>query len=192
MRRRRPCPRFRWLLAVEGGGGRVIAGIAVGLVGLVCVVGGGVVGLVTATQSSIDPLAEARTPGTARFVAEDAKYDVSLVRVRTDSARTAASFTCEVALADGTTKTIDGSIQAIGPTTANIESIGSFDAVAGATSVFCEADGGDNRFIVDKQSAWKRVGTVVLAVGIPILLAGAGLILAGIFWRKPAQAADPS
>lgn len=165
--------------------GWIIAGVLLALFGLFVTLGAAVVTLVDKTASSLDPIAEARTPGTATFVAEDAEYEVLSVRRRTDSARSAASFRCEVTLADGRTISLDGSAQAVSVEAANTETIGSFDAVEGDTAVFCEADGGDNRFVVDKQSALGRWGLRLLVVGVVVLLAGVGLLLGGIFWTKP-------
>jgi hypothetical protein len=170
--------------------GWIVGGVLVALFGLFVTLGGAVVTLVDKTVSSLDPIAEARTPGTATFVAEDAEYEVLSVRRRTDSARGAEDFECEVTLADGRTISLDGSVQAVSVAAANTETIGSFDAVAGETAVFCDADGGDNRFVVDKRGALGRWGMRLLLSGVVVLLAGTGMLLGGIFWKKPPRASD--
>ena len=166
----------------------IVVGVIVATIGLVALIGGAIATAISRTSSSVDPIAEARTPGTATFEAEAQEYDILLVRARGDSARTAESITCEVTLADGSTVAVDGSVQATSEEVGNIETVGSFDAVAGPTSVFCDADGGDNRFVIDEESTLEKVGFIVLIGGVVVLLMGAGMILGGIFLKKTVPA----
>ena len=75
--------------------------------------------------------------------ADDATYEVLLVRSRHDtSPAAAANIVCAVNLANERTITLDGSRQATSTDAANTATIGTFDAVAGLTAVTCDADGG--------------------------------------------------
>ena len=167
--------------------GWIVWGIVVAVVGLLITIGGGIALLISQTASSLDPVAEAHTPGTASFVAEAVTYKVLLVTGRRGPAASSATMVCQVTLADGTTITLDGSVQAVSTEAANTESIGSFDAVAGDTSVTCESSNDGVRFVVDEEGALDRVGTWVLLGGVIVLLAGVGLILGGVFMKKPAR-----
>jgi len=160
-------------------------GILIAVGALVVTIGAGVAILVDKTASAIDPEAEARTPGTARLDADEATYEILLVRSRRDtSAASAGNVVCTVELADERTITVDGSHQTVGTDAGNTSTIGSFDAVAGPTAVTCDARGGEVRFVVDKVSSVGRIANWVLAGGIAGLLAGAGLVLGGIFWKR--------
>jgi hypothetical protein len=166
--------------------GWIIWGIVLAVVAVLVIIGGGVAMVASRTASWLDPVAEARTPGTATFVAENETYDVLLIEERHASARSAASFRCVVTLADGRTIDLDGSVQDVSTEIANTESIGQFDAVPGATSVFCDADGGDNKFVVDTESLLAKAALWVLLGGVALLLVATGLILGGVFLKKPA------
>ncbi|MDP2289601.1 MAG: hypothetical protein Q8M22_00335 [Actinomycetota bacterium] len=168
--------------------GWIISGILVAVFGLLMLIGGAVASLISRTASSLDPVAEARTPGTATFEAKDATYDVLLVRRRADSFREASDFLCTVTLANGKVIELDGRFQAVSDQTANTESIGSFDAVPGHTSVFCDADGGDNRFVVDEESLLQRLSLWFILGGTGVLLLGTGMILGGVFLKKTTPA----
>ena len=168
-------------------GSWIVCGILITIGALAVTIGAGIAILVDKAASAIDPEAEARTPGTARLDAEKATYEVLLVRSRRDtSAASAGSVVCTVELADERAITLDGSRQAVSTQAANTETIGSFDAVAGRTTVTCDADGADVRFVVNEVSRVGRIANWVLAGGIAGLLAGAGLILGGIFWKRTA------
>lgn len=165
--------------------GWIIWGIVVAVLAVLVMIGGAVAMVVSRTASSLDPVAEARTPGTATFVAEKETYDVLLVKERRQTARSASSFRCAVALADGRTISLDGSVQDVGTEVANTESIGRFDAVPGQTSVYCEADSDGNRFVVDTQSLLAKAALWILLGGVALLLLATGLILGGVFLKKP-------
>jgi len=163
----------------------IIWGILIAVGTLALTIGAGVAILVDKTASAIDPEAEARTPGTARFDADKATYEVLLVRERRNrSPASAANVVCTVELANERTITLDGSRQGVSTVAANTATIGSFDAVAGQTDVTCEADGATVRFVVDKESAVGRIAHWLLLAGIAGLLVGIGLILGGIFWKR--------
>ena len=104
---------------------------------------------------------------------------------RDTSTASAGNVVCTVELANERTITVDGSYQAASTDAGNTSTIGSFDAVAGQTAVTCDARGGEVRFVVDKVSSLGRIANWVLVGGIAGLLAGAGLILGGIFWKRP-------
>lgn len=167
----------------------MVAGIVVAVVGLLLAVGGAVAGAVEQTRSSADPIAEARTPGSLEF---DAAAETYLVSISVDNAADVDSVSntrCSIRRADGTSVDLDGGIQAIGETTGKVAKVGSFTAVPGATTVSCESARDGVRFFVDDESALHRYGTVAAIVGMVTLLAGAGLILLGVFTRKRPAAA---
>lgn len=161
----------------------VVAGILVAVVGVLVLIGGAVASLVSDTASSVDPVAEARSPGTASFTAKATTYDVTMVRERGES-DSAAGYRCTVTLADGSTLELDGSRQSFSTETPSMKSIGSFDAIAGPTSVFCENENGSTRFVVDEESTADRLLPYLLGAGIGLLLFGAALILLGVFRKK--------
>ena len=163
----------------------IVWGVLFAVGALAVTIGAAVAILVDKTASALDSEAEARTPGTARFDADDATYEVLLVRSRHDTSPAAAgNVVCAVNLANERTITLGGSRQATSTEAANTATIGTFDAVAGQTAVTCDADGGEVRFVVDKVSTVGRIANWVLLAGIAALLAAAGLILGGIFWKR--------
>ena len=167
----------------------VVVGIGVALLGLAVTIGGAVASVVSRTSSSLDPIAEARTPGTARFDAADDSYLIFMARGRRDDdARTPEDFVCDVRLANERHIIIDGSDQAVVSEINNTISIGTFDAVAGPTTVTCEADGGDIRFVVDTESTAEKISLWIILGGVAVLLVGAGLVISGVFWKKPVPA----
>lgn len=163
--------------------GMVITGIIIGVLGIVTMIGGAVASLASQTASSIDPIAEARAPGTATFTAEKATYNIMQVRERGES-RSVSGYRCTVTLADGRTIAIDGSRQSVSTESPGIQSIGSFDATPGPTSVHCENENGNTRFVVDDESAVERWLPYILGAGGALLFIAAGLILFGIFRKK--------
>ena len=167
--------KIRWKL--------VIAGIIVAVIGVLTLVGGAVASIVSTTASSIDPVAEARSPGTATFTAKATTYDVTMVRERGES-DTASGYRCTVTLADGSTLQLDGSRQNVSTESPSMKSIGSFDAVAGPTSVFCENSNGSTRFIVDEESTADRLLPYLIGAGVGLLLIATAMILLGIFRKK--------
>lgn len=165
--------------------GWIVGGILVAVAAVVVTIGAGIAIVVDKAASTLDPEAEARTPGTARLDAEKATYEVLLVHSRRDtSAASAANVVCTVELANERTITLDGSRQAMSTDAGATSTIGSFDAVAGTTTVTCDAGEADVRFVVDKASSVGRIANWVLFGGVAGLLSGAGLILAGIFWKR--------
>lgn len=167
--------KIRWKL--------VIAGIVLAVFGILTLIGGAVASLASQTSSSLDPVAEARSPGTATFTAEATTYNVMMVRGRGES-NSAAGYRCTVTLADGRTVELDGSRQSVSTESPGIKSIGSFDAVAGPTSVFCENDNGSTRFVVDDESTVDRLLPYILGAGGVLLFVATGMILLGIFRKK--------
>lgn len=157
--------------------------------GLLALIGGAVALGISRAASSIDPVAEAITPGTASFDAESDTYEIFVVNGRRAADfRDSASFECVVALADGRSLTIDGDVQDVSTDVGNTQSVGSFDAVPGPTSVQCDAKGGNVKFIVDDEGTVAKIALIVVFVGVGILLLGIGILLLGIFWKRPLAA----
>jgi hypothetical protein len=143
-----PKGRRRW--------GLLIAGIVAAIFGLIVLIGGAVVSMGAAAAVTLDPVAKARTPDVMTFDAETGRYDPFAVHERRKgSIGSAASFDCTVTLADGDEMTIDGAVQAVSEEVANTETIGSFTAVKGETTIECDAGREGEVFIVDKESPWR-------------------------------------
>jgi hypothetical protein len=176
-----PQRRRRW--------GWVVLGIVLTLLGLMVTITGAIAGLASDTAASIDPDGEARTPDTIRFEADARNYEVMLVGGRRSvSSSVADSTTCEVRLANERRITLDGSRQGVSSTNANIASIGNFDAVEGITTVDCNAGGRQGvRYIVDSTSRLEAAAIWLLIAGCVVIGIGVSLLLAGIFWKKPAR-----
>jgi len=166
----------------------IVVGAILSVPAVVVLVVGGIMTLASRTASSLDPIAEARTPGTATFEAEDTSYDILLVRSRGEDFREADDVDCVVTLANAKVIEVDGQSQAVSEQSANIGTVGSFDAVAGTTTVYCEARGGDLRFVVDDESSLHRIGMLMVFGGVGGLLLGMGLIQMGVFWKKTVPA----
>ncbi len=163
----------------------IIWGIVWAALGLLITIGGAVAEVVSRTSATTDPTAEARTPGTATFDAGDETYEIFIVHSRRDQdSRTAEAVVCDVELANGRNITIDGSKQNVSSEVNNTEKVGSFDAVSGETSVTCEADGIDIRFVIDSESLLDRIGIWIILGGVLLILVGAALILGGVFLKK--------
>jgi hypothetical protein len=177
---RPPQGRRRW--------GLMVLGIAVAAVGLVALIGGAVAGAIDQTRSSADPIAESRTPQPLVFDAENETYLVSISGERFGADVSIVSNTrCTIEQSDGSTAELNGAVQAIGETTGNIAKVGSFEGFPGETTVTCVSSRQDVRFFVDDEGDLHRYGTIALLVGAVIALAGTGLILVGVFTRKPAR-----
>lgn len=167
----------------------IVAGIAVAVVGLVALIAGGIMLLISNAASQLDPVAEGRTPGTATFTAEDKEYDILLVSGRGEPAGNPEDMVCTITLADGRSVTVDGSKQSTTSEVANTESVGSFNAVPGETTVQCQASTTGNKFIIDTDGLLAKISTWALIGGGVMLAIGAGLILGGVFWKKQPQPA---
>lgn len=172
-----PKGRRRW--------GLLIAGIFVAILGLIVLVGGAVVSMGAAAASSLDPAGKARTPDVLTFKAKAGRYELFAVHERgKGSIGSGGSFECTVTLADGDEIEIDGSVQAVSEEVGNLESIGSFTAVKGETTIECDAGRDGETFIVDEESPWKNAALVATLLGALVLLLGAGAIVAGALWKK--------
>jgi hypothetical protein len=167
----------------------ILAGVAIGAIGLVAAVAGMVAGQIGDAVSSFDPVAEATMPSAARFEAEPRRYDVS-VTVRRGIAETRAAETaCAIELADGTTTSLAGSRQAVATSSGGIASVGWFDAVAGPTTVRCSGADDGTRYVIDEYGTTDRVTLWVTLAGVAVLLVGVTLLVAGALWVKPSKRA---
>jgi len=175
----------------------LIGGIAGATLSLAVLVVAFVISITTAVASTVDPVAEARTPEAIKFDAHAGEYDLYAVRKRgrvgksERSLGSSANFECTVTLANGRTIEIDGSVQAVSEESANTQSIGSFTAVAGETTVACDAGRDGEAYIVDEASTAKQAGFYATVVGAVLMLISAAAIVAGALWKKPAPAVTP-
>jgi hypothetical protein len=168
-----------------------LARIVLGILGILAAVGLIVVGalLLAADQGlgAVDAAAEGRTPGTARFDAEDRDYTVSLGSRAREGVQHDAR--CTVTRADGSTVRLRGDR---GGVSINNKTIGEFAGVAGPTAVECAIDERafnrtSVRFYVAAQREWLRtLGFVVLGAGIVVLLGAVALLLMGVRSRQHA------
>lgn len=124
-RRRRPFIAGIWL---------AVAGVALTIVGSLLLFGNQAVQVLAAEDR-----ASVSTP--LRFEAEEGSYVVLLLPTTVSGGligNPVAQLTCDVALADGTTALLRGSRQSSSIETSAGETVGSFDAVAGSTTVTCD------------------------------------------------------
>ena len=184
-----PKPQRRW--------GLLIGGIVGAVLSLAVLVIAFIISITTSVASTIDPVAEARTPDVIKFDARAGNYDLYAVRKRGRVGKTeksigsSANFECTVTLANGRTIAIDGSVQVVSEEAANTQTIGSFTAVPGETTVACDAGMDGEAYIVDEASAAKQASFYATLIGAALLLASAAAIVAGALWKKPAPAVTP-
>jgi len=171
--------RIRW--------GVLVLGVLVAATGLVSVVVGAGFLLAEGAVNIADSEAEGRLPDAdLSFDADDAQYDVFL------SGRSTTEFdsedvSCAITLANGEQQDVRGDQQAVSTSGATV-SIGSFDAVAGATEVRCTSTDANetSRIYLGRDRPWlERTGYVGLGVGLLLIVLGTGLILLAVFKRKP-------
>lgn len=183
-RRRRPFIAGIWLVA---------AGVAVTIVGSLLVLGNQAVQVLAAEDR-----ASVSTP--LRFEAEEGSYVVLLLPTTVGGGQISgdpvAQLTCDVALADGTTALLRGSRQATSIETSAGETVGSFDAVAGPTTVTCDFEGSPDTYgylvaVAPQRNVLNVLGLVALVGGILAVLAGAVLIVIGVRGRAVIEPATP-
>lgn len=182
-RRRRPFIAGIWLAT---------AGVAVTIVGSLLLVGNQAMQVLAAED-------RASVPSPLRFEAEEGSYVVLLLPTTVSGGTIAgdpvAQLTCDVALADGTTALLRGSRQSSSVETSAGETVGSFDAVAGPTTVTCDFTGSPDVFgyfvaVAPQRNVLNVVGVVALVSGILALVAGAAFIVIGVRGRAVIQSAD--
>lgn len=149
------------------------------VIGLVLTIGGGVTLAVSQNAEAVLAADRAEIPTPLQFDAKDAHYRIMLLRdpLIEDFGGVDAQLLCDIELADGTTQKIDTSRAAIRSESDLGIELGSFDAVAGATTVTCDWRSGIDRglwfYSVAPSSAGVGiVGIIVLVVGILLLVLG--------------------
>jgi len=169
-----------------------VAGVALTIVGSLLLFGNQAVQVLAAEDR-----ASVSTP--LRFEAEEGSYVVLLLPTTVSGGlmgNPVAQLTCDVALADGTTALLRGSRQSSSIETSAGETVGSFDAVAGSTTVTCDFKGSPDTFgyfvaVAPQRNALNVVGVVALVGGILAMLAGVILIVIGVRGRAVIQPATP-
>lgn len=135
--------------------------------------------------------AEVGTPIT--FDAEDRTYVVVFIRGELDSEqfrnRAVANMRCEVTTAEGESIAIDGSSRAVASETDFGSSVGTFDAVAGPTTVACDfvRDPGGllQNYAVAPERKGAKIGSwALLGVGAVLAIVGVRLIITGVRGRS--------
>lgn len=174
-RRRRPLMIGIWLAG---------AGLAVTIIA----------GLLLAGNQAVQVLAaedRATVPDPLTFEAQDSSYAVLLLPTTIGipfMGNPVAALTCDVDLADGTTAVLRGARQATSIETGAGETVGSFDAVPGPTTVTCDFTGSpDTSGYFVAVAAQRSVPDLVafggVALGIVAMIVGAILIGKGIRGR---------
>lgn len=158
------------------------------LIGLSATVAGAIGTAAYDSLAGTDPTAEGTIPGPVVFDADDATYEILLVRRRGANLDVeAASTRCDVELADGRDIGIDGRFQAVAVSGGSTATVGSFDAVQGRTLVYCQGGDEGRTFVVDVVSETERWMSRSMWGGVVVLVIGVGLALLGWFWRRPAE-----
>lgn len=156
----------------------LVLGLWLTLLGVVGLVVGGFVLAGNQAAQVLAAADRAQVPDPLRFEAEDARYTVILlpsplgVGVPGDAV---AGLACDVVRADGSTVRIRGSRQGLSVETGVGATVGSFDAVAGPTTVTCDFVVGSNSSGYFVSVAEQRPG--VTAIGL-VGMVGGGLVLA--------------
>lgn len=123
------------------------------------------------------------------FEAEDRTYAVVFIRGELDESnyreRAVANMRCDVTTADGASLTVDGSSQAVASETDFGSSVGTFDAVAGPTTVRCDFvrdPGGllQNYAVAPERQGAKIASWVLLGLGALVTLVGVGFVITGV------------
>jgi hypothetical protein len=119
------------------------------------------------------------------FTAEQGQqYDVFLSGRRVAEGD-ASLVNCQITQPDGEQIEVDGTVQGVA-TEGATSSVGSFDGVEGFTEVRCTGlDSGEHIYIGRDRPALERGGWIGIGIGVVGILAGVGLLMAGLFWRKP-------
>jgi hypothetical protein len=175
-------------------------------VGLLLTIGGAITLAVSQNSEAVFAADRAEIPEPLTFDTHDGRYRIMLLRdpVTPNFGTAEARLLCTVALADGSELSIDTATQATRAESDLGIELGSFDAVAGRTTVACDwKDGGGGRFyyysVAPSPSVLGIVGVVALVVGL-VLLVGGGLLavrsrMRGLTARRPlsaeGQAAGP-
>lgn len=136
------------------------------------------------------PAARGTIPGEVRFTARDGRYAILLNRLSPTgppSSAAVAATTCTVGSSDESSLELRGSRQTSSTESSFGLSIGSFDGVAGPTTVACEYTTslrGRSRFVVARRGSTVSVAIAALiGGGLLVGLAGAGLVTWG--FRHP-------
>lgn len=161
-----------------------------------------VAGLLLAGNQAVQVLAaedRATVPDPLTFQAQDSAYVVLLLPTTIGipfMGNPIAELTCDVNLADGATAVLRGARQATLIETSLGETVGSFDAVAGPTTVTCDFSGSPDTSgyfvaVAAQRSALNLVGIAGLAIGVVAMIVGAVLIVIGIRGRALIQPITP-
>jgi hypothetical protein len=135
--------------------------------------------------------AEVGTPIT--FDAEDRSYVVVFIRGEFDDAfyreKAVANMRCDVTSADGVSVTVDGSSQGVASDTDFGSSVGTFDAVAGPTTVACafvRDPGGllQNYAVAPERKGAKIAAYVLVGLGSVVTMIGVRFVITGLRGRS--------
>jgi len=123
------------------------------------------------------------------FDAENRTYVVVYIRGEFDELnnreKAVANMRCDITRADGTSVTVDGSSQTVASESDFGSSVGTFDAVAGPTTVACDFvrdPGGllQNYAVAPERQGARIFSYVLLALGALVTLVGVRFIITGL------------
>jgi len=133
--------------------------------------------------------AEVGTPIT--FDAEDRTYVVVFIRgeFQEFNFRAVSNMRCDVTTADGASVTVDGSSQAVASESDFGSSVGTFDAVAGPTTVACDFvrdPGGllQNYAVAPERKGAKIAAYVLVGLGSVVTMIGVRFVITGLRGRS--------
>ena len=133
--------------------------------------------------------AEVGTPIT--FDAEARTYRVVFIRGEIEELnfRAVSNMRCDVITADGASATVDGSSQAVASESEFGSSVGTFDAVAGPTTVACDFvrdPGGllQNYAVAPERTGAKIAAYVLLGLGSVVTMIGVRFVITGLRGRS--------
>lgn len=170
------------------GRGFLVASVLVGSLGALVFVAGVVAGTIDDLVPVLDADADAITPQPVEFTAQARSYKVTAEQLGdADDPISVSSLTCVVTKADGSTVELQGRADApkFEFEGRDVASIGSFDAVAGATTIACEGVATPLRIVVGEALPVRELARVILITGIVICAVAVALLVVGILrWRR--------
>jgi hypothetical protein len=167
-------------------------GIILAVLGVLCFLGGILTSVVVDNAEVLVAIDRAEVGSPISFDAENRSYSLVYIRGELDTEdyrdRAVANLECVITDASGGVQTVEGRSQAVYSTSTLGSSIGTFDAVAGPTTVLCEFirdPGGflQNYALAPNRAAAKIVAWVVMGLGVFVGTIGGLLIGVGMRGR---------
>ena len=157
--------------------------------GVLIFVAGALLFTVLAGAEVLGAVDRAQVGNPITFDAENRTYVVVFIRGEFDESnyreKAVANMRCDITRADGTSATVDGSSQTVASESDFGSSVGTFDAVAGPTTVACDFvrdPGGllQNYAVAPERQGARIFSYVLLALGALVTLVGVRFIITGL------------